>query len=227
MTSEYRPEEEYSELLGGLTGQELFGELQNAPPPEGLSPLPFSDIFDRRLRAPLMHELSFPALRRDLTRELRGIVANPSLGLDADEETVYDLRQGLSEAVQNSFRNDRGVYQIDVQRTASGGLYAAVHNISVIYPAGTILHLREGQRPLRLGSSNEQPRKALPDDEHGWGLGLIGRFALQGNAQSMGFYRDIIADIPDMNTGQQAQIARLVFWSVYGKSDTAELPRAA
>jgi hypothetical protein len=174
-----------------------------------------------------MHALSFPALRRDLTNELKGFAADPTLGLDADEETIYDLRQGLSEAVQNSFRNDRGVYQIDVQRTASGGLYTAVHNMSVTCPVAPILHLRDGQRPLRFGRTLERLRTELPDDEHGWGLGLIGRFALQGSSQNMGFYRELIADIPNIDTGQRVELTRLVFWSVYGKSHETELPRAA
>ena len=228
MASEYRPEEEYADLLGGRTGEEFFADLQDRLPPDGQSPLPFSHELSVRLGTPLTHELAFPALRRDLTRELRGMVADPHLGLNADEGTIDDLRLGLSEAVQNSFRNDRGVYRIDVLGTAAGGLYTAVHNISVNYPPGPVFHLRRGQRPLRLDRNSLDGRQAeLADDEHGWGLGLIGHFALQGEAQNMGFYREKIALIPNISTGESVEITRLVFWSLYGRSQDERLSNAA
>ena len=65
----------------------------------------------------------------------------------------------------------------------------------------------------------DQPHESLPDDEHGWGLGLIGRFAMNGSFTSMGFYKDEIARIPVRGQERHAAITRLVFWSMYARSE--------
>jgi hypothetical protein len=220
MSAEFRPQDDYDALLGGLSRGELFESLQDSQPPEDLEPLQLDPALAVRLGRPLLHDLDFPRLRRDVTTDLLRIVSTPGHGLDADRGTVYDLRQGLSEAVQNTFRNNFGVWQIDLKRTSAGALYTAVHNVAVDYPDGPILHERPGQRPLQLDRNrNKAPRVDLPDDEHGWGLGLIGSFALNGSFTNMGFYREEVARIPAQGSDRTAAITRLVFWSLYAKSE--------
>jgi hypothetical protein len=220
MSAEFRPQEEYDALLGGLSRGELFDSLQDTPPPQDLQALPLNTDLATRLSRPLIHDLDFPRVRRDVTTDLLRIVDTPDHGLDADRGTVYDLRQGLSEAVQNSFRNNFGVWQIDLKRTSAGAIYTAVHNVAVDYPEGPVLHERANQRPLQLDRNRDKvPRVDLADDEHGWGLGLIGSFAMYGSFTSMGFYRHEVARIPVQDSDRTAAITRLVFWSLYAKSE--------
>lgn len=220
MSAEFRPPEDYDALLGGLSSGELFESLQDSQPPQGLEPLPLDPALAVRLGRPLIHDLDFPRLRRDVTTDLLRIVDSPDNGLLADRSTVYDLRQGFSEAVQNSFRNNFGVWQIDLKRTSGGALYTAVHNVAVDYPPGPVFHERAGMRPLQLDKNRDKaPRVDLPDDEHGWGLGLIGSFALHGSFTNMGFYRHEVARIPIQGTERTAAITRLVFWSMYANSE--------
>ena len=213
-----------------IDGDDVMAQIAGNRPPSSdeLTPLPLrSAQLAHLISRPIMDIELVPSLRTMLTDNVRWLINEQRFGLNADEETVYNFRQGASEALQNGVRAG-GIVEINLKRTGSGLIYFDVHNLPLDFPSRTYHH-RPGQRRLELGRRKQLTETATHEiDEGGWGMYLIGCVATaDGDRPPAGLYDDPYVTIPIVDTDQTMHVTRRVSWATYGKQEVAQPPRSS
>jgi hypothetical protein len=236
-----RPEDDFATVLQGLgiscsfdaegVGVPVLNQADvmarisgNLPPSyEELTPLPVDQELARLMTSPIVDVAMVPELRNRFSDTVWRCINDPRLRLDANEDTLYDFRLGVSEALQNGIRAG-GILAMNLMSTAEGRIYFDVHNLSLDFPPNCF-HLRPGQRPLLLGRRQGIHEVDHAPDEGGWGMYLLGRLAVSQDdgRPAAGLYDVPYVEVPLLGTDQWLPISRKISWSTYGRSRGANV----
>jgi hypothetical protein len=217
-------------------------EKPNLLPPQGIEDLELPNSMQAAVDATLGQQIMaqrqkfyLPSLkpkdlaiyRHDITRSLDATLAKTDQldivdyrqGVsppEARDEVLYGVELVASELLQNAMRYGGGIGGVDLGRTPDGKLYVAVRNLRYELPKNT-MHLREGRRPLMLGTGalRSSVENVFADDEHGRGIALMSRFAEQG-----GMLRILcpeVKGIPIQGSSELAPVKEVVSYAIFGK----------